>query len=196
MILRRKGEPYARLGADEEVEQLRGDRLGHLEPYRRKAWRWAADNSVVLRTAEPEVPCGIRGRAADNWRPLLAIADAAGGDWPRLARDAAGILSSDRSGQTVGIMLLEDLRQLFSTRGGDRLRSDEIVQDLTAMEDRPWPEWRSGKPITPRQVAKLLGPFGIAPTTIRTMAGTAKGYLASQFEDVFRRYLADQSVAP
>ncbi len=64
------------------------------------------------------------------------------------------------------------------------------------MEDRPWPEWKSGKPITLRQVAKLLGPFGIAPSTIRTMAGTAKGYLLNQFEEAFRRYLPDQSVTP
>ena len=28
------------------------------------------------------MPAGVFNRAADNWRPLLAIADAAGGEWP------------------------------------------------------------------------------------------------------------------
>ena len=32
-------------------------------------------------------------RAADNWRPLLAIADAAGKDWPQRARDACKAMS-------------------------------------------------------------------------------------------------------
>jgi putative DNA primase/helicase len=185
-----------RMGPAETVEPLRPDRLDHLETHRRKARRWALDNDTTLRSAEPEMPMGLRGRRADNWRALLAIADAAGGEWPCLARNAAVTLSVDREGDTAGIVLLRDLHKLFATGGADRLRSDEIARDLGAMEDRPWPEWKSGKPITPRQVAKLLGPFGIAPTTIRTMAGTAKGYLASQFEDAFRRYLPDLSVTP
>jgi len=35
------------------------------------------------------MPAGIFNRAADNWRPLLAIADLAGGEWPERARQAA-----------------------------------------------------------------------------------------------------------
>jgi hypothetical protein len=35
----------------------------------------------------------------------------------------------------------------------------------------------------------LLAPFAIAPATIRTAAGTPKGYLLAQFEDAFARYL-------
>jgi hypothetical protein len=32
------------------------------------------------------MPTGIYNRAADNWHPLLAVADRAGGDWPQRAR--------------------------------------------------------------------------------------------------------------
>jgi hypothetical protein len=34
------------------------------------------------------MPEGIYNREADNWRPLLAIADVARGQWPKRARKA------------------------------------------------------------------------------------------------------------
>src|SRR5437588_712897 len=66
------------------------------------------------------------------------------------------------------------------------------------MEERPWAEWRKGKPITPPQLASLLKPFGIEPRTIRFGEGgksSAKGYLREQFEDAFARYLPASSPA-
>jgi hypothetical protein len=65
-----------------------------------------------------------------------------------------------------------------------------VVDALAAMEDRPWPDYHNGKPITGRGVAKLLAPLGIKPTQI-TLAGSHRpnGYMASRFEDAFKRYL-------
>ena len=45
---------------------------------RRKAVRWAEDNFSKLADPEPNIPDALNDRAADNWRPLLAIADLAG----------------------------------------------------------------------------------------------------------------------
>lgn len=42
--------------------------------------------------------CGLSGRAAQIWRPLFAIADVVGGDWPERARRAALEFSSAGSG--------------------------------------------------------------------------------------------------
>jgi len=39
---------------------------------------WAYDHRPQLEDAEPAVPAAMNDRAADNWRPLLAIADAIG----------------------------------------------------------------------------------------------------------------------
>jgi putative DNA primase/helicase len=185
--------------ATERVEPLRLDRLDCLEPLRRQAARWAADHAVSLNSADPEVPETISGRAADNWRPLLAIADLAGGDWPARARRIAEKFGGACTEQTAGIMLLEDVQRIFVDRGLDRLPSADLVESLSAMEDRPWPEWRQGKPITPRQIAKLLEPFGVKPSTVRTTSDTAKGYKWEQFTDAFARYLAsplNQTVTP
>ena len=64
------------------------------------------------------------------------------------------------------------------------------------MEERPWPEWRNGRPITQRQLARLLEPFGIKPKTIWIDDRSAKGYDIKWFEDVFARYLGFPSVNP
>jgi hypothetical protein len=48
---------------------------------------WMAE--LKLAGTPPEMPEGFRGRMRDKWRPLFAIADAAGGAWPERARASA-----------------------------------------------------------------------------------------------------------
>jgi len=175
----------------ESVERLRLDRLSELEHLRRRCRRWADDHVVALGLADPVVPELSSDRAADNWRPLLAIADAAGGQWGDRARWASIVLSGcgDES-DGASVILLEDLRHLFASRGTDRLTSDEVVHALAAMEERPWPEWRQGRPITTRQVAKLLHNFNIKPKVVRVDDRTPRGYEVSDFTDAWTRYLS------
>ena len=71
------------------VKPLRADRLDHLKPLLQQAARWVADNKIKLGAIDPDMPAGIGNRTADNWRPLIAIADVAGGDWPERARRIA-----------------------------------------------------------------------------------------------------------
>jgi putative DNA primase/helicase len=73
----------------ETIEPFRLDRTAHLDILARQAARWAQDNAENVRAANPDMPEGIYNREADNLRPLLAIADVAGGEWPERARKAA-----------------------------------------------------------------------------------------------------------
>ena len=67
--------------------------------------------------------------------------------------------------------------------------SAELVAHLATLEDRPWPEWSRGKPITARGVAKLMRGFGIKPVNLRTAAGdVAKGYEVAGLEKVLAPY--------
>src|SRR5262245_32182534 len=68
-------------------------------------YRWAL--RVELNT-DPPMPAGVRNRAADSWRPLLAIADACGGEWGAAARQAAVAMSSCRQDDDAAVMLLGD----------------------------------------------------------------------------------------
>jgi hypothetical protein len=65
----------------ERVKPFRSDRTEHLNLLARKMARWARDHSDALSDADPDMG-ELENRVADNWRPLLAIADAAGGRWP------------------------------------------------------------------------------------------------------------------
>jgi len=60
----------------------------------RKLARWTEDNFAALQACDPVLPATAFNRLADNWRPLFAIAQTAGGDWPRLALDAFTRLST------------------------------------------------------------------------------------------------------
>ena len=177
--------------SDEPIKSFRFDRTEHLDHLARKAVRWAKDNADHIRGADPDMPAGVFNRAADNWRPLLAIADAAGGAWPVRARHAVQSTVSAATGneQSVRVLLLSEIRAIFAERNLDRLSSADLVGALNAIEGRPWAEWNRGKGLSPNGLARLLAPFAITPATIRTPTGTPKGYQRAQFEDAFARYL-------
>lgn len=178
-----------RLAPGETVEPVRGDRLGYLKPLARKAARWADDHARELAAADPDIPATLGGRRADNWRHMFAIAAIAGGGWQERAQHTAEALVAKDEGQTAGIMLLSDARDIFGERMIDRISSVDLAGALAQIETRPWPEWSKGKPITPTQIAKLLAPFAIAPSSVRIMEGNVKGYKKERFDDAFSRYL-------
>ena len=183
---------------DEAIEAFRFDRTGPLDQLARQAARWAADNADHVRGADPDMPASVFNRAADNWRPLLAIADAAGGEWPARARRAVQSVAATAGDddQSARVTLLADIRGIFAERRTDRLASAELVEALVAVEGRPWAEWKAGKAITTNGLARLLAPFAIKPSTIRTSGGTPKGYQLAQFEDAFARYLPGEGIEP
>lgn len=180
--------------ADELVEPFRFDRTEHLDQLARKVTRWAADVADRVRDIDPDVPAGMFNRAADNWRPLLTIADAAGGEWSARAGRAVQYTGASAAGdeQSVRVTLLSDVRATFREQRQDRLSSADLVESLVAIEGRQWAEWKAGRPITANGLARLLAPFGIKPGTIRTSTGTPKGYQLAQFEDAFVRYLPEE----
>jgi putative DNA primase/helicase len=181
---------------DEFVQDFRDDRADHLRDLASRASKWAQDHQHDLRQSEPIMPAGIHNRRADNWRPLLSIADLAGGEWPERARRAAIALSSKTDDtDSIRVQLLVDIRTIFDSTGKDRLMSEELVEHLHKMEDRLWPEYgKRSQPISKNQVARLLKPFTISPGTIRCGETTGKGYKLSKFDDVFARYLPSQTV--
>ena len=136
-------------------------------------------------------------RSADNWRPLLAIADICEGTWPERAR-AAALSAAAQVGETSRLeMLLGDIRQVFTLRNVDRLPSALLVSELIATEGRPWAEYgRSGRPITQNRLAYLLKPLGVEPERIRVLDIDSKevqvrGYVEGRFKEAFARFLPE-----
>jgi hypothetical protein len=181
----------------QRLERLRLDRLEDFEPLHRRCSRWVRDHLEDLRKANPEVPAGMNDRASDNWRPLLAIADRIGGAWPAMAREAALWLSRDGGDEgDMGVMLLRDLQKIFSSAAGQWMASADLVAVLGEMEDRPWPEWRRGQPITPQQLAALLRPFGVKPSQFKSGKEKVRGYSRDVFRDPWARYFPESLSKP
>lgn len=178
------------------VEKVTIDLSDQCRDTRGKLKRWADDNAEALKKANPDVPKLGNDRAQDNWLPLLAVADTAGGDWPRLAREAIEELEQkEDADEGVGVMLLSDIQAIFSERNADKLSSEDIVKALIDLDERPWAEWRRGQALSKNALARLLKDFGIRSGTIRTCGnGTAKGYYLKNFEDSFTRYLAGGAI--
>jgi putative DNA primase/helicase len=80
--------------------------------------RFATDYAEALRRANPTRPQGFENRDAANWRLLLAIADTAGEEWGRNAREAAKTIAGTTMAESVGTNLLADIKMAFeSVRG-------------------------------------------------------------------------------
>jgi putative DNA primase/helicase len=173
---------------DEPCERFRHDRTDHQDDLARQAGRWAADHLPALGAAEPAVPASLDDRAADNWRPMLAIADAAGPEWGRLAREAAEALAQIGVEEAIDERLIRDIGTILTSRKVDRIASEALAAGLAELEGSPWAEWRGSRPLSKHQLARLLRPFGIQPATIRIGKRTIKGYHRAQFDDAVSRY--------
>jgi putative DNA primase/helicase len=164
---------------------------------RQLAKRWADDNFAALTDPDPAIPESLNDRAADNWRPLIAIADLAGGDWPARARDAARLLSGEGHDSTsVNVELLADIRLAFGNAG--EISSADLVVRLTSDPERPWVEWKHGKPLTQQQLAGLLRPFGIIPERLDSSPSgerrqQVRGYRVEHFTGVWEAYCPGQN---
>lgn len=169
---------------------------------RSQLMRWTADNAAALAKAMPEIPPGFHNRRRANWVPLLAIAEAASGDWKTAAWKAAKAIEAvaDSFDPSIGVELLRAIKAMFEARANapdkDRISSLNLVAELIMDETAPWATWNKGKPISQRQVAGLLKSYGIKPGSIRLADGaTPKGYLLEWFTDVFSR-IYTPSLAP
>jgi putative DNA primase/helicase len=169
------------------VERLRKRDTVELKQLRARCARWAADNGLKLIDADPRVPDPLHDRAADNWRALLAIADLAGGNWPALARKAACDLSGAEEDGSMNVALLTDVRTAFGT--DTVMKSVDLVAALVADPEKPWAEWSRGKPLTQRQLARMLGEFGMISVSVHPPGLVhGKGYKRVDLEPAWEAY--------
>lgn len=147
-----------------------------------------------LAEARPELPGCLSDRQQDVVEPLLAIADAAGGQWPAESRAAlVTIFGSAMEDSSNGVRLLTDIRTILDgdvdNPRRDYMDSAELADALAKIETSPWGEWSKGKPITAAKLARLLKPFGVAPRQRRMADLNHRGYDRADFQDAWLRYL-------
>jgi putative DNA primase/helicase len=174
----------------EEIKRRSRFDLEHVEyetELNRKLARWVADNRERIQSCDPKLPAHLFNRIADNWRPLFKIAEAAGGNWPCRCADAlAKLTTREDERENLRVMLLVDIKQVFTV---ERMFSKDLVEQLTELKERPWPEVCRGKAITQNWLARNLAPFDIQPGNIRIDDEQAKGYELADFKEAFERYI-------
>jgi hypothetical protein len=193
-----------RRARNETVEPFRA-RLHEAEGHklRDRLARWAEQVGKQLTEAWPEMPDGVTDRPADVWEPLLAVADAAGGDWPKRARAACvDLVTASKANDkgSIGIRLLTDLRDhVFS--GIDRLPTVAVLDRLCSLDESPWADM-AGRPLDSRGLAKMLREYMTvenAPITARNIksgASVMKGYYAADLHDAWQRYCPPPPESP
>jgi hypothetical protein len=154
---------------------------------------WADSIGSATGAAWPELPEGVADRRAEAWEPLIAVADAAGGDWPQRARAAAvaDVAAYRGRAPSLGLGLLADLRNLFGNR--DAITTDEILKSLNALEDAPWGDLK-GKPLDARGLAMRLKVYGVKSKDVRQENKVLKGYNRRDLWDVWERYLPSHPI--
>jgi hypothetical protein len=160
---------------------------GH--PLRDRLATWAARTMNRLGDAWPEMPTGVEDRDADVWEALLAVADAAGGDWPIRARAAAVALvaQSKETTPSLGVRLLADLRTVFGDR--EALSCEDALSALCELPEAPWGEVVAGKPLNAHGLAKRLTGYGVKSKNIRIGEKVFRGYARADLADAWERYL-------
>ena len=163
-----------------------------LETLRARLASWVGAHRDELGHAAPELP--VEDRAADNWEPLVAVADRAGGDWPARARKAALLLCAEDADSgtdaSLGLRLLADIRDVFTGMTVSFLSSADLTARLRNADDGPW----QALDLSMHKLAYLVKPYSVRPRQNDTR--TARGYHAADFADAFMRYLTVQTVQP
>ena len=184
----------------EKVERFR-ERKANLDaaPLREQLTAWVGENIDALAEARPELPEELDDRAQDVVEPLLAIADAAGGEWPERARKALVELrgQGDVGDEPDAIRLLTDIRTVFTDQ--EEMHTTYLLYALFDIDTSPWAHWwgetRRGEfgetSIEPNRaaamkLARTLRPFGIRPVSL---GGRVRGYRHVDLEEPFERYL-------
>ena len=177
---------------DEKVERLRQAEPGLFSSISSKFARFHEDYRERLKK-DINLPEELSDREQDNFEPLFAIADLAGGHWNESVRTAALTLSRASSNElSTGSELLESIQEIFEKISPiDKIQMSDLVKALCEDEENRWFTYnRGGKPIAPRQISKRLTGYDIKAKNIRIGHSVKKGYELSQFEDVFSRYLS------
>lgn len=193
-----------RRSPSEAVEQFRirqHEPQGHV--LRDRLAAWAAEHGPAMGNAWPVMPPGIVDRTAECWEPLLAVADAAGGDWPERARKACLAINAATSsrGQSLGVRLLIDLRRLFDAADAVSMPTADILARLCGeapigrdgdgediyLSEAPWRDLR-GSPLDDRGLANMLRRYDVRPTKIKAAGRAVQGYRRSDLWDAWQRY--------
>jgi hypothetical protein len=182
--------------AGEATQRIPANLKAILRPLRQKIMRWHDDNQTGLQSNVIEPPAVGNDRAVDNWLALFTIANSIGTDCLEECRVAYTRLNKYEDDPSIQVMLLEDIQQTFADSGRQQFPSEQLVEVLVGLPDRPWCEWKHGHPMTVNSLAKLLKTYSIKSRQVRQGDARFRCYEIKSFADTFSRYLSSSPKKP
>ncbi|MCZ4536238.1 DUF3631 domain-containing protein [Gordonia terrae] len=157
-----------------------------------RAW---SESTVIdtLATARPDLPEGVEDRPAEVWEPLVAVADAIGGQWPQRSRAACShfVFAKSAEGPSLGVELLTAIHAIMAQFGVDDITTSALLTALKNLRDEsPWPPSRGE--LEPATLARLLRPFDVTPQQFKKDGKKVRGYRRfgdGGLFDAFSRYV-------
>lgn len=146
--------------------------------------------AVWSKSVSPDIPdtMPVHDREADTWEPLIAVADTAGGRWPKLARAACREMckaSGDDDSDQLPTQLLADIREVFNGMSHvEFLMSTVLCDALRNIEGAPW----ASMDLNPTRLGMRLGEHRIRAHR-RPDGDRKRGYSRADFNDVWERHL-------
>jgi len=183
--------PMRRKVKEEEVQRLRGSNPAVFGSLRSRINKFVSDHEEQLSQGYLDLPEELDDRAQDCWEPLFTIASCIGPDVLAATRDAAlATKAAAQEPESVSNNLLGSVREVLLGYQKPYIPTADLLEKLTADPDMGWNTYNKGFPLTPRQLANNLKPYGIQPKTVRMDEKyTPKGYEVSDFQDAYDRYL-------
>ena len=166
----------------------------------RQLARWLRDQHGAIEDRDPELH-GLINRPADKWRPLFAIAEIAGGEWPNKLKECLEA-ESDTGELMIGEALLKDILWVLEDKphGGSNIFPSELLKLLHGMKrDDEESRWLThnfkayrdeDKPLTLRQLNKLLKEFGLKCKQVRCEDATGKGFERATLHRIAKKYVS------
>jgi hypothetical protein len=156
-----------------------------------ETWSKDAELQETLRESQPQMPESLTDRQEDIWEPLLAIADAIGGEVPELARAAARTLCANHDDEPE-----RDATQLGAIKkvvgNLSRITSADLIDGLWEADALPSRLMEDEKPNYKKighWLSKLIKSYGGKPARQLDFDGqNARGYEAAELKELFDRY--------
>jgi hypothetical protein len=167
------------------------DRPEALARLHRQAARWALDHGDQL----GKVPCvpGFDARLRDKWGPLLAVAEAAGGEWLAKVARAAQALAGEGGDEAEHLLLLADAGRILASLGWPSfVATATLLRHLNALPEAPWSE-TSRDGLTGHKLGALLRHFRIRPEdeAMRHGGDRRRGYRTEPIRRAWLTYIYD-----
>ena len=179
---RKQTEPGA--GFIFEDEEPRGHRL------RDRLADQFGDVAADVQGKRPPRLDGVSDRIWECVRPLVILAELAGGEWPEKVGEAitSVVKGAAEGALSAGVRLLADCRQVFDQTGKSEIAKLELLDALVALEGAPYAEWER---FTTNRLTRTLKKYSIrGDTTVHDEFGKShRGWRRHDFQDAWERWL-------